>query len=83
MKRTKVIDGVRVPLTAEEEIARDMEEAAVAVEAAENDYKVKRRAQYLSAEDYLDMIYWDEVNKTNKFIEHKAKVKRDNPKPNI
>ena len=34
----------------------------------------------LLIEEQLDMQYWDSVNGTNKWKEHVAKVKSDNPK---
>ena len=39
-----------------------------------------RRVAYGSIEEQLDMQYWDTVNGTNKWKEHVAKVKSDNPK---
>ena len=39
-----------------------------------------RREAYGSIEEQLDMQYWDTVNGTNKWKEHVAKVKSDNPK---
>ena len=46
----------------------------------DNDYKRKRYEAYPGIEDQLDMIYWDQVNGTNKFKDSIAKVKADNPK---
>ena len=81
MTRHKLINGIRVALTAEEETARDAEEAAVATEKAANEYKQKRREAYPSLSEQLDQLYWDKVNETTKWQEAIAKVKADNPKP--
>lgn len=39
-----------------------------------------RRAAYGTVQDQLDMMYWDKVNGTDKWKDHVAKVKADNPK---
>mgnify|MGYP003138195036 CR=1 FL=1 len=47
----------------------------------ENDsYKSKRRNEYPSLQEQLDLQYWDQVNGTTKWKEAIAKVKADNPK---
>ena len=48
----------------------------------ENDsYKSKRRSEYPSTEDQLDMQYWDKKNGTTTWVDAITKVKTDNPKP--
>ena len=81
MTRYRLLNGNRVAFTAEEESARDAEEAAVATEKAANEYKKKRREAFPSISDQLDQLYWDKKNGTNKWVEAIDKVKSDNPKP--
>ncbi len=81
MTRYRLLDGKKVAYTAEEETARDAEEAAVATEQAANEYKKKRREAFPSLSDQLDQLYWDKKNGTNKWVEAIDKVKSDNPKP--
>ena len=48
----------------------------------ENDsYKSKRRAEFPSITEQLDMQYWDKKNGTTTWVDAIAKVKSDNPKP--
>ena len=44
-------------------------------------YKDKRREEYPSIPDQLDMQYWDEKNGTTTWKDAIDKVKEDNPKP--
>ena len=81
MTRYHLINGERVAFTAEEESARDAEEAAVATEQAANEYKKKRREAFPSLQEQLDMQYWDKKNGTTTWVDAIAKVKADNPKP--
>ena len=81
MTRYRLLNGNKVAFTAEEEAARDAEEAAVATEKAANEYKKKRREAFPSLSDQLDQLYWDKKNGTNKWVEAIDKVKSDNPKP--
>ena len=81
MTRYRLLNGNRVAFTAEEESARDAEEAAVATEKAANEYKKKRREDFPSISDQLDMQYWDKKNGTTTWVDAIAKVKSDNPKP--
>jgi hypothetical protein len=71
--------------TAEEEIARDAEEAAVIIadkDYADNQqYRDDRREAYPKIGDQLDMQYWDAVNGTTVWVDHCASVKAANPKP--
>ena len=81
MTRYRLLDGKKVAYTAEEETARDAEEAAVAKEQAANEYKKKRREAFPSLSDQLDQLYWDKKNGTTTWVDAIAKVKSDNPKP--
>ncbi len=81
MTRYKLINGERIAFTAEEETARDAEEAAVAVEKAANEYKEKREDSYPDWKTQMDMQYWDSVNGTTTWKDAIAKVKSDYPKP--
>ena len=81
MTRYRLLNGNRVAFTAEEEAARDAEEAAVATGKAANEYKKKRREAFPSLQEQLDMQYWDKKNGTTTWVDAIAKVKSDNPKP--
>ena len=81
MARFKQVDGVRVELTAEEDAARDAEEAAVALYQAANGYKTERTASYASIGDQLDMQYHDLVDGTTTWRDHVRKVKLEIAKP--
>ena len=43
-------------------------------------YQSKRKKEYPSIQDQLDMQYWDNVNGTTTWQDAIAKVKADNPK---
>ena len=43
-------------------------------------YQSKRKKEYPSIQDQLDMQYWDNVNGTTTWQDAIAKVKSDNPK---
>ena len=64
---------------------KECTDGLVALQAAwdlENDsYKSKRRSEYPSTEDQLDMQYWDKKNGTTTWVDAITKVKTDNPKP--
>jgi uncharacterized protein involved in tellurium resistance len=77
----KLVDGILVLMTDEEETARNAEVAAAQAEETANDYKVRRVEQYASWQEQMDMQYWDSVNGTTTWRDHVAKVKSDNPKP--
>ena len=47
----------------------------------DNKWKFDRVEGYLSMGDQLDMIYWDKINNTNKWIDHIKKIKDQYPKP--
>ena len=81
----KLVDGVRIDLTAEEiaELnARDqIENKKIAELQAEYDAKQYQRDRvYPSIGEQLDMQYWDNVNGTTTWNDAVAKVKSDNPK---
>jgi hypothetical protein len=46
-----------------------------------NDYQSKRRLEYPSLEEQLDLLYWDKVNKTKVWEDTIAVVKAKYPKP--
>ena len=81
----KLVDGVRIDLTAEEiaELnARDqIENKKIAELQAEYDAKQYQRDRvYPSIGDQLDMQYKDLLNGTTTWKDAVAKVKSDNPK---
>ena len=83
MTRYKLLDGIKVQFTAEEEAQRDIEEAKALEEKAEydaNQYQRDRATAYPSIQEQLDMQYWDNVNGTTNWEDAIAKVKADNPK---
>lgn len=46
-------------------------------------YVEKRQKTYPSIPDQLDMIYWDTMNKTTKWVDEITRVKNLYPKPTI
>ena len=73
-----------VQFTAEEETARDAEEAQATKDAddyAKVKYKDDRKKAYGDIGDQLDMRYKDLLNGTTTWKDHVAKVKSDHPKP--
>ena len=80
MGRHKTINGIQIPLTAEEETARDAEETAAAAYKAANAYKTARRTAYPTVEEEMDMQYWDKKNGTTTWVDAITKVKTDHPK---
>ena len=84
MARTQVIDGVRIPLSPEEETAKDASDLAADAEMADyitnHKYKDDRKADYGPIGDELDMIFWDQTNGTTTFKDHVAAVKALHPK---
>ena len=91
MARYKMVNGERIQFTPEEETARDAEEAQAAVEKAAHDadHTWKRRAEYPSIGDQLDML-WHAVDtgdwtptkvKTTEFYTALKAVKDAHPKP--
>ena len=83
MARFKVVNNVKIPFTAEEEKARDAEEAQEELNRQEYlkvKYKDDREKVYPAIGDQLDDLY-----KKGAFSDEMAakikKVKDDNPKP--
>ncbi len=81
MTRYKLVNGIKLPYTAEEETARDAAEAAAKADIAANGYKTQRREEYPDFASQLDMQYWDKKNGTTTWVDAISKVKNDNPKP--
>ena len=84
MPKTKIVDGVEIQLTPEEETARDAEIAEFKKEQEEYlkvKYKDDRRIVYPDIGDQLDDLF-----KQGAFSEEMTakiqKVKTDHPKPN-
>ena len=83
MPRYKLLNGIKVQFTAEEEAQRDIEEAQALEEKAEydaNEYQRERATAYPSIQEQLDMQYWDKINGTTNWEDAIAKVKSDIPK---
>jgi hypothetical protein len=78
MARYHNVNGKSVQFTAEEEVARDAEEAAYAADIAANGYKSDRAAAYPSIEDQLDDIYHNGIDAWKANI---LAVKQAHPKP--
>ena len=84
MPRYKLLNGIRVQFTVEEEAQRDIEETQALQEKAEydaNQYQRDRATAYPSIQEQLDMQYWDKVNGTTNWEDAIAKVKSDIAKP--
>ena len=88
MTRYHLINGERVAFTAEEETARDAEEAADVAERAANKYKNVRREKYNNIPEQLDQLYRDVAAgkfgadaKTGEWFVGISSIKSDNPKP--
>ena len=84
MARFHLINGQRVAYTAEEETARDTEEAAAIAYQTANGYKTRRQSEYPSLADFADAMYWNSKGDSSKLTAYYAaceKVKTDNPKP--
>ena len=86
MGRHYLINGVKVPFTAEEETARDAEEALALKHFADNKYL--RDRQYPSITEQLDQLFRD-INagkfgtdaKTGEWYKKIKEIKEENPKP--
>ena len=78
MSRYHNINGESVQFTAEEEAARDAEEAAWAADRAANGYKSDRAAAYPSIADQLDDIYHNGIDAWKANI---LAIKQAHPKP--
>jgi len=85
MTRYHLINGERVAFTAEEEAARDKEEAAWKTEQAAKEYIRKRRESYPSIPEQLDLLYKDivagKLDTTGTWATRIKAVKDANPKP--
>ena len=77
--RYKIVNNVRIKLTAEEEAQRDLEEANALTEKETNGYKLKRAEEYPSIGDQLDYIYHNGVTKWK--TDMITPVKEKYPKP--
>ena len=87
MTRYHLINGIKVPFTAEEETARDAEEAKFAAEIAATAYKTNRQESYPFIGDQLDLL-WHAIDadadlkvKLAGFYNAIKAVKDANPKP--
>ncbi len=83
MTRTRMENGVKIPLTVEEETARDAEEKAWAeeqVELAKTKYQRDRKAEYPPMEDYLDGIVKGDQAQIDKYISDCLAIKEKFPK---
>lgn len=80
----KLVDGILIPLTAEEEAvcaaARAASAAAVAAEAAVA-YKAQRAAEYPPMADYLDGIVKGDQAQVQAYVDACLAVKAKYPKP--
>jgi hypothetical protein len=79
-----MIDGERIPLTAEEELIEDQRNEAYLAEISSLEYRQKQAAEkriYKSWQEQLDMQYHDKINNTNTWVEYISSVKAANPKP--
>ena len=85
MTRYHLINGERVAFTAEEETARDKEEAAWKTEQAAKAYIGKRRESYPSIPEQLDLLYKDivagKMDATGSWATRMKAVKDANPTP--
>jgi hypothetical protein len=73
-----------VPFTAEEETARDVEEAQAAaeqVELAKTAYQVQRSLEYPAIADYLDGIVKGDTAQVQAYVDACLAVKAKYPKP--
>ena len=87
MTRFKLINGEKVAFTAEEETARDTEEAKFAAEIAATAYKDNRQENYPAIGEQLDLLFHaidadaDLKAKLAGFYNAIKAVKDANPKP--
>jgi hypothetical protein len=77
----KMVDGVQVEMTPEEEAEIQAEWDANATAAALVKYKIQRASAYASVADQLDMQYKDAINGTKTWENHIALIKAMYPKP--
>ena len=84
MTRFHATSEGNVPFTAEEETARDVEEATWAaeqVELAKTDYQRQRSFEYPAIADYLDGIVKGDTAQVQAYIDACLAVKAKYPKP--
>ena len=84
MPRFHATDKGNIPFTAEEEAARDAEEAAFAVEQAAlttTEYQRQRAAEYPLMADYIDGIVKGDTAQVQTYIDACLAVKAKYPKP--
>lgn len=84
MTRFHATSEGNVPFTAEEEAARDVEEAQAAaeqVELAKTAYQIQRAAEYPAIADYLDGIVKGDTAQVQTYIDACLAVKAKYPKP--
>ena len=87
MTRYTLINGEKVAFTAEQEAARDVEEAVAAKEKTESGYKMERLESYPAIGEQLDLLFHaidadaDLKVKLAGFYNAIKAVKDANPKP--
>jgi len=84
MPRTKSVDGIRMPLTAEEETARDAEELAWANELPMNDWKASMQETDSGMPRFLEDLITDKFDGnagTNLQVRYDEKVTLRATKP--
>ena len=87
MTRYTLINGGKVAFTAEQEAARDAEEAVAAKEKTANGYKIERKESYPAIGEQLDLLFHaidadaDLKVKLAGFYNAIKAVKDANPKP--
>lgn len=85
MARIKIVDGVRIPLTPEEEAAIDAAQAEYASpeevkKRALEETLDKRKKEYGSMGEQLDMLHRQLMDGTKEWSDHIATVKAKYPK---
>lgn len=81
MTMYRMVDGVQVEISPEEEALILVEWDANAVKAANDAWKESRIMAYGSFGEQLDMMYHDELDGTTTWKDHVAAVKAQFPKP--
>lgn len=74
MKMYKCVDGKNILMTEEEVSHHNL------MQKVNDDYSTKRKIEYPSTQEQLDMIYWDKINGTNKWEELIKSIKEKYPK---
>lgn len=77
----KLVNGVRVEFTPEEEATKLAEWAAADADFQKSAYIKARQVAYAHIADQLDMQYWDAINRTTTWLDHIKSVKDKYPKP--